>query len=373
MSMSTAIRSITYATAAGERRRFRVVVIGAGQAGLAVARQLLVANVDVIVLEREARIGEPWRRRWDTLRLFTPAEFVGLPGLPFPGDKGAFPTKDEMATYLERYAREMHIPVRVNMKVDSLERTARGYVVAAGDQQLEADHVVVTTGPYQRPRTPQWARDLDRSIVQIQSSDYRNPAQLPDGDVLVVGAGNTGAELALEAAGAGHKVFLSGRDVGHIPRVLWVSNGRLFWFLATYDFTTGSPIGRRIGTSIRVGHSGPIVRIRKDDLARADIARVARVTGAYNGRVWKTDAPSTSRRSSGVQVSPWISAGFICRSSRPTAIRGTNAGACRRHQGCTSSGCRCSEASLRRRSWASAAMPRLSPTGSANHEHHDSR
>ena len=284
MSMSTAIRSITYATAAGERRRFRVVVIGAGQAGLAVARQLLVANVDVIVLEREARIGEPWRRRWDTLRLFTPAEFVGLPGLPFPGDKGAFPTKDEMATYLERYAREMHIPVRVNMKVDSLERTARGYVVAAGDQQLEADHIVVTTGPYQRPRTPQWARDLDRSIVQIQSSDYRNPAQLPDGDVLVVGAGNTGAELALEAAGAGHKVFLSGRDVGHIPRVLWVSNGRLFWFLATYVFTTGSPIGRRIGSSIRVGHSGPIVRIRKDDLARADIARVARVTGAYNGR-----------------------------------------------------------------------------------------
>jgi putative flavoprotein involved in K+ transport len=79
-------------------------------------------------------------------------------------------------------------------------------------------------------------------------------------------------------------VFLSGRVVGHIPRVIWVSNGRLFWFLATYVFTTGSPIGRRIGTSIRVGHSGPIVRIRKDDLARADIARVARVTGAYNGR-----------------------------------------------------------------------------------------
>jgi putative flavoprotein involved in K+ transport len=284
MSTSAAIRSISYATAAQQRRRFRVIVIGAGQAGLAVARQLVAADVDVIVLEREGRIGESWRRRWDSLRLFTAAELIGLPGLPFPGDKNAFPTKDEMAAYLERYAREMHVPVRVNTKVDSLERTARGYVVAAGDRRFEADHVVVTTGPYQRPRTPGWAGDLHRSIVQIQSSDYRNPAQLPDGDVLVVGAGNTGAELALEAAGAGHRVFLSGREVAQVPRVLRLSNGRIFWFLATHVFTTGSPIGRRIAASFRAGHSGPIVRIRKEDLAKADIVRVARVAGACNGR-----------------------------------------------------------------------------------------
>jgi putative flavoprotein involved in K+ transport len=239
MATSTAIRSISYATAARERRHFRVIVIGAGQAGLAVARQLVVADVDVIVLEREARIGESWRRRWDSLRLFTAAEFAGLPGLRFPGDKNAFPTKDEMAAYLERYAREMDVPVRVNMKVDSLERTPRGYVVVAGDRRFEANHVVVTTGPYQRPRTPAWAGDLDRSIVQIQSGDY-HPTQLPHGDVLVVGAGNTGAELALEAAGAGHTVFLSGREVAHVPRVLRLSNGRLLWFLATHVFTAGS-------------------------------------------------------------------------------------------------------------------------------------
>ncbi len=271
-------------TDAIHRRSVHTVVIGAGQAGLAVTRELVAAGVDVIALEREPRVGESWRRRWDSLRLFTAAEFCGLPGLPFPGDRDAFPTKDQMADYLRQYACEMRLPVRLNTTVSALDRVGGRFVVTAGDARFDADAVVVTTGPYQKPRVPAWAPSLDGSIAQIQSSDYRRPAQLPAGDILVVGAGNTGVELAVEAARAGHRVFLSGRDVGRVPKWLQASNGRLFWFLATRVLTTTTPIGRRLRASVRAGHSGPIVRARKEDLARAGVERVPRVTGVRDGR-----------------------------------------------------------------------------------------
>jgi putative flavoprotein involved in K+ transport len=131
---------------------------------------------------------------------------------------------------------------------------------------------------------PSWASRLDSKIVQIHSSAYKNPAQLPTGDVLVVGAGNTGAELALEAAAAGHRVLLSGRDVGQVPRLLRIANGRLFWFLATRVLTVRTRIGRKIRAAIRAGHGGPLVRIRSGEIAAAGIQRIGRVITAHDGR-----------------------------------------------------------------------------------------
>jgi putative flavoprotein involved in K+ transport len=189
-----------------------------------------------------------------------------------------------MADYLEEYARRMHLPVRSGTRVDALEGTPDGYVVTAGDSRFEADQIVVTTGPYQYARVPSWASDLDESIAQIHSNDYKNVAQLPEGDILVVGAGNTGAELALEAARAGHRVLLSGRNVGQVPGFLRRWNGRIFWFLATRVMTTRNAIGRKIRAGMRAGHSSPLVRIRTKEIPEAGIERVARIAGVRGGK-----------------------------------------------------------------------------------------
>ena len=193
------------------RTRGRVIVIGGGQAGLAIGHFLSEAGVDFLILESGARIGDAWRKRWDSLRLFSAAQYSGLPGFPFPGDPRAFPTKDEVADYLEEYAHRARLPVRFNTKVETLKRDGERYVITVAGGRFEADQVVVATGPYQKARVPSWATELDRTIVQIHAGAYKNPSQLPAGDVLVVGAGNTGSELALEAAAAGHRVWLSGR------------------------------------------------------------------------------------------------------------------------------------------------------------------
>ena len=266
------------------RTRARVIVIGGGQAGLAIGRYLSEAGIDLLILESGARIGDSWRKRWDSLRLFSPALRSGLPGLPFPGDPRAFPTKDEVADYLEEYARWARLPVRFRTKVEALDRDGNRYVITAGNVGFEADQVVIATGPYQTVRVPSWAADLNGAIAQIHVAHYKNPGQLPTGDVLVVGAGNTGAELALEATAAGHRVWPSGRDVGQVPRFFQVANGLPFWFLATRVFTLGTPIGRKIHTALRAGHGGPLVRIRSREIAAAGIRRVGRISGSRDGQ-----------------------------------------------------------------------------------------
>jgi putative flavoprotein involved in K+ transport len=265
-------------------RRVQAIVIGAGQAGLAAGRCLAEAGVDFLILEAADRVGDVWRHRWDSLRLFTAAEFAGLPGLPFPGDPNAFPSKDELADYLEAYAVHFRLPIRFNTVVDRMERIGDRYLITASNATFEAEHVVVASGSHQKTDAPQWAGSLGAAIVQIRASDYKNPGQLAPGGVLVVGAGNSGAELALEAAATGHRVWLSGRDVGQVPRFLRFANGRPFWFLATRIFTMKTPIGRKIARALRAGHSGPLVRIRSKDIPDAGIIRVPRVTGSRDGQ-----------------------------------------------------------------------------------------
>lgn len=195
---------------------FHTIVIGAGQAGLSVGYHLAKRHRPFVILDANERVGDSWRQRWDSLRLFTPAMFCGLAGMPFPAPRYSFPTKDEMADYLEAYAERFELPVRTGTRVDRLTRNGNRFVVTAGDQTLKADNVVVAMANYQHPKVPAFADRLDPRIVALHSMEYRNPGQLRDGPVLLVGAGNSGAEIALELA-AHHETWIAGRDVGAIP------------------------------------------------------------------------------------------------------------------------------------------------------------
>ena len=202
-----------------------VVVVGGGQAGLSVGYHLARQGVRrFVILDANARVGDSWRQRWDSLRLFSPARFDGLDGMPFPAPPRYLPTKDEMADYLESYARHFLLPVRNGVRVDGLSRSGERYLVTSGAQRFLAREVVIAMADYQKPKTPPFAGQLDASIVQLHSSAYKRPAQLRPGAVLLVGAGNSGAEIAMELRGAGHPVVMAGPDVGSVPA----------WFQSTF-------------------------------------------------------------------------------------------------------------------------------------------
>lgn len=270
-----------------ETEHVDTVVIGGGQAGLSVGHHLAKRGVEFVILDASARIGDAWRNRWDSLRVFTPAKFSGLDGMPFPAHPDYFPTKDEYGDYLETYARKFELPVRLGVEVDRLRRRGDGYVVAAGDAAIEADNVIVAMAHYQEPRIPVFASELDRSIRQIHSRDYRNPAQLKPGDALVVGAGNSGAEIALDI-NEGRKVWLAGDYPGYIPFDInsFLARKLLVRLVLRGVFhrilSERTPIGRRFRDK-KMGHGVPLVRTKPRDLEAAGIEHVGRVTGVHQG------------------------------------------------------------------------------------------
>jgi putative flavoprotein involved in K+ transport len=274
--------------------RIQTVVIGGGQAGLSVGYHLARRHLPFVILNRDQRIGDTWRQRWDSLRLFTPARFDSLDGMPFPAPADAFPTKDEMADYLEAYATRFALPVRNGVAVDRLSRRGNRYLVSAGDQQFDAEHVVVAMANYQQPHVPAFADDLDPAIVQLHSRDYRNPSQLRDGPVLLVGAGNSGAEIALEVARAGHRTWMSGRDTGSVPFRLNGFLGRLFLtrFVLRFVFhrvlTLNTPMGRKVRAKI-LHHGGPLIRVKSKDLDAVHVERVAKTLGVRDGHLLLED------------------------------------------------------------------------------------
>lgn len=263
-------------------KRFPVIVVGGGQAGLATSYELSRLGVQHLVLDAGARVGDSWRSRWDSLRLFTPAHYDGLPGMPFSAES-PFPTKDEMAAYLDAYASRFQLPIRLGVRVDHLSRRGDAFVVSAGPDCFEAGQVVVATGAYQTPYVPALATGLDPAVVQLHAAQYRGPAQLQDGAVLVVGAGNSGAELALEAVQAGHRTYLAGRSTGEVPAAAYALGGRFFWFIANHVLSVKTPIGRRARPRV-VRHGGPLIRLRMEDVVRAGVERLPRVTGVQAGR-----------------------------------------------------------------------------------------
>jgi putative flavoprotein involved in K+ transport len=269
----------------GSTQVVETVVIGAGQAGLAVGYYLARRASEFTILDGAPRVGDSWRNRWDSLRLFTPAKYNRLPGMRFPAPRWSFPTKDEMADYLESYAARFDLPVQTGVKVDRVARSGGGFVVSVGDDEIEAANVVVASGANRVARVPGFALDLDPSIVQMHSSEYRSPSQLREGDVLVVGGGNSGAEIANELA-AGHTTWLSGPDVGEIPVPHGSRRARIalpvIRFLGHHVLTVRTPIGRKLGPTLATGAT-PLIRTKAADLAAAGVERVPRVTGVREG------------------------------------------------------------------------------------------
>jgi putative flavoprotein involved in K+ transport len=269
------------------RERINTVVIGGGQAGLSVGYHLQRKGVQFVILDASARVGDAWRNRWDSLRLFTPARFSGLDGMPFPGDRSAFPTKDAMGDYLETYARHFQLPVRCGVRVERLSRLGDRFLVVAGDQQFEADNVVVAMADYQRPRVPAFASELNPRIVQLHSFEYRNPTQLQPGGVLIVGAGNSGAEIALDVV-RGHETWVAGPDTGHVPFRIEGLAARLVLVRLVLRvvfhriLTVKTPIGRK--ARAKMLHIGqPLVRTKPQDLIAAGVKRTPRAARIENG------------------------------------------------------------------------------------------
>jgi len=268
-----------------------VVVIGAGQAGLAVGQTLKREGVDFVILEAANELGASWTHRWDSLQLFTSARYCGLPGLPFPGDPDRYPKKDEVPQYFRTYAAKFELPVHLGKRVVSVNRTDGAFTVAMPDRTITARQVVAAIGAFQTPAVPQYAQRLPASVTQLHSHAYRNPDQIPPGKVVVVGSANSGLQIAAELSASREVVVCRGRKQPRLPqRIL----GRdAFWWLSKsgiLSLPTNTPLARRlatpdpvVGTKLKelarsVGFAGRVVDVEGDKLVTADGQRIEATT-----------------------------------------------------------------------------------------------
>ena len=269
------------------QNRYDVAVIGAGQAGLTMGYELARQGRRSVILEAADSVGSAWRTRWDSLTLFTPRRYDSLPGLEFPGDPDGYPTRDEVIDYLESYARRFELPVQTRSEVRSVRGKGGTFRLELDDGVVEADQVVVATGPFQVPRVPAFAVDLDPTVFETHSVGYRNPAQLPDGPVLVVGGGNTGFQIAQELAASRETHLAVGSRQTPLPQRL--AGRDLFWWLGKLGILEKSidtKLGRRLSTRETLIGSSP--RTAK----RAGVAMHGRAIGA-SGRTVVLEDGST--------------------------------------------------------------------------------
>ncbi len=272
-----------------DTQHIETLIIGAGQAGLSTGYHLKRRSRRFLIVDTNARVGDNWRRQWDTLRLYTPAKYDGLPGLPFPAPAWHCPQKDEVGDYLERYALRFDLPVRTSTRVERLEaRPDGGYLATVGDETISCDSVVVATGTFGRtPNLPTFGAELDPSIRQLHSSQYRRPAQLQPGPVLVVGASHSGLDIAYELAES-RPTVLCGPSRGNIPFRPESRRARVLFPIAVFAFkhvlTRRTPMGRKEMHEVRL-HGGPAFRIKHEDLDRRGVVRnQARMTAVADGR-----------------------------------------------------------------------------------------
>jgi len=316
-------------TGAPRESKTDTIVIGGGQAGLTVSYLLKTAGRDYVVLDAHPRIGDAWRKRWDSLVLFTPNRFNSLPGLRFPGKRDHFTTKDEMADYLEAYAEQVGIDVRLDTRVTKVRRDGAGFIVATNRGNWRANNVVVAMADLQAPKVPDFADDLDSTINQCHSHDFTSAEQLADGPVLIVGLGNSGADIAMDVSRT-HDTIVAGTPSAVVPFRIepWFARNVLISivrFVGLHVLNRRHPIGKRVIPKAEV-KGKPLVRVKEYDLDAAT-RRVGRIVGTLDGK------PATEEREA-LDVAnviwctgyrrdwSWIDAGARDNLGRPLQKRG---------------------------------------------------
>jgi putative flavoprotein involved in K+ transport len=233
------------------------IIIGAGQAGLAMAYYLKLQEKDYILLDANSEIGAPWLKRWDSLKLFTPSEFNNLPGMIFPHKKGHYANKYEVSSYLHDYVKKFEIPVKLNQKVSSLVKIKETFVITTQDQEYTSKNIIIATGPFHSPYTPKCSEKVDPMVLQIHSEHYKGPEKLKDGDTLVVGSGDSGIQILNEISSTDRKVFFSGDStIGNLPQEFLGKT--LWWWLSKTGILSASKyswLGKKImkGTQPIIG------------------------------------------------------------------------------------------------------------------------
>jgi putative flavoprotein involved in K+ transport len=260
-----------------------VLVIGAGQAGLALGQHLRQHDLRFLLVDRHARLGDSWRQRFDSLTLFTPRAYSALPGLPLTGDPDGYPTKDELADYLETYAARFDLPVALETGIAALERRDGGFHATTdrGDT-LTARAVVIATGAFQEPVVPAIAAALSPSVTQLTAERYRNPVDVPAGTILVVGDGATGRQIALELSESREVLLAAGR-----PRR--VSRDRIlgrsvFWWMDKLGVIRMSPESR-LGRKLKATDPFPGRHLELGRLRERGVTVTGRLAGATGNRV----------------------------------------------------------------------------------------
>jgi putative flavoprotein involved in K+ transport len=264
------------------------IVIGAGQAGLSTGYHLKKRGREFLMLEAHDRVGDVWRKRFDSLKLYSPAKYDGLPGMAFPAAKWCYPDKDQVAEYFEAYAERFDLPIETGVAVQRMTAADGCFLIEADGREYRAQNVVVATGTWQQPKTPAFAGELDSSIYQVHSHEYRNPAQLKPGPTLVVGAAHSGADIALEVANAGHDTVLSGPYRGEAPIDIESRRARIvlpvLWFAANHVLTERTPVGRKVQPHVRQG-GGPLLRVKSAHLEAAGVEHIEdKVAGVESGK-----------------------------------------------------------------------------------------
>ncbi len=265
---------------------FDTIVIGAGQTGLSIGYNLTKKMQSFIIIDANKRIGDSWRNRWDSLKLFTPAYMDNLEGLKLPGKKHGFISKDEMADYLEKYAVHFNLPIRSNVRVTSLYKKGGHFILATENKLYESKNVIVAMSSDQDPKIPKFAKDINPSITQLHSKEYKNTSQLKKGTVLIVGAGNSGADIAMDVVKK-HTTFISGRDVGHLSYRIETFFARyirikLEKFIFHHFLTTNTVWGRKLKPKM-ISKGGLLVRVKPIDFIEAGIERLPKVVAVKNG------------------------------------------------------------------------------------------
>jgi putative flavoprotein involved in K+ transport len=314
----------------GEIEHVDTIVIGGGQTGLVVGYELARRRHEFVILDASERIGDAWRKRWDSLMLFTPARFNGLPGMRYPGPRDAYVSKDEIADFLESYAKANELRIRSNVWVDHVGHDGQLFTVETSQGTMTADNIVVAMADYQIPKVPSFGSSLRSDIVQIHSSHYQNISQLRDGPTLIVGLGNSGADIGLEVA-RNRETYIAGDVSAVVPFRLESWFGRMIGvklvrFVTVKVLNTSTPIGRRARPRMLNG-TAPLVRVKPEDLTNAGATRVPRISGVRAG-LPETDQGNTLDVANVIWCTgfepgfSWIDLPIFDESGKPKHIRG---------------------------------------------------